>query len=270
LWFPGGLVRRFLVLASVVLAACSSSVEPGATPQSTAAATTTATTTASGQGGATATTTPIDPGTTSSSSSSATGSGGAGTAGSGGAAAGGAGGAGGAAGCVGDPGTFYAQTDLSYDIDVLDPVPMCIYRGKVVLVVNTAALCGYTPQYGPLEQLHEAYGPQGFEVVGFLSNDFGNQAGDGTQIDGCTQKYGVSFTQYGIDHVTAPTPRAVYAWLGAQPTQAPANTAYPTWNFHKYLVSRDGQLVAHWPSEVDPQSPEIAAAVEAELAKPAP
>lgn len=268
---------RVAAFAALALVACSSSSTPapgaGTTMSTSAAGGAGATTTETGP----TTTHTTSPGTGGAGGATATGAGGATSAG--GASAGGAsaGGAGGAASCVGEPGTFYAQKDISYDIDVLDPVPMCIYRGKVVLVVNTAALCGYTPQYGPLEQLHETYGPQGFEVVGFLSNDFGEPAGDGSQIAGCTSKYDVKFTQYGIDHVTdqdsggkSATPRPVYSWLGAQAAQSPAGTKYPTWNFHKYLLSRTGELVAHWASPTDPLDPSIKAAVEAELAKPAP
>ncbi len=263
-----------IALVPAALLSCSSSHDP-------AGATSTAPgTTAAGQGGAGSTTTDATSAgggrATTTSTTTAVASGGAG-----GANAGGAGGS--AAACVGSPGTFYATTDLSYDLDILDPVPMCIYRGKVVIVVNTAALCGFTPQYAALEQLYEKYGPQGLEVVGFMSNDFGSQAGDGAQISGCTEKYGLTFTQYGIDHVTdadsagtAVKPRATYAWLGAQAAQAPANTPYPTWNFHKYLLSRDGKLVAHWPSAVDPMADDpgdpgdIPSMVESELAKPGP
>lgn len=128
---------------------------------------------------------------------------------------------------------------------------------------------------------------QGLHVLSFISNDFGNQGGDPGQIDACTDKYHVTFQQFGIDHVIDPDgggpgkAQPVFDWLLAQPNPGPAGSLAATWNFHKYLVGRDGKLMAAWASEVypgdDPNNPfdsfdgsPIVIAIKAELAKPAP
>jgi glutathione peroxidase len=118
--------------------------------------------------------------------------------------------------------------------------------------------------------LEEQYSAQGLTVLGFLSNDF-NQSGDDGQIDNCNDQYGVTFQQFGTAPVTGPSAQPVYQWLASQPNPGPAGSTQPTWNFHKYLVSRDGALVAHWPEQQapDPNNPAnpITAAIEAELAQ---
>jgi glutathione peroxidase len=129
-----------------------------------------------------------------------------------------------------------------------------------------------------LQVLEATYSSKKFHVLGFLSNDFGNQGGTDGQVDACTGMYGVTFPQFAIDHVIG-TPEPVFAWLYAQGNPGPATSLYPTWNFHKWLVSRDGKVVAHWDSPVypgdDPANPSdsfatnpIVMAIEAELAKP--
>lgn len=118
---------------------------------------------------------------------------------------------------------------------------------------------------------------QGLHVLGFYSNDF-LQAGNDGQIDACTMQYGVTFEQFVTDPVTGPNAQPVFQWLNAQPNPGPASTSAPTWNFHKYLISRKGELVAHWPEPEypgdDPNDPNdsfetspIVVAIEAELAK---
>ncbi len=118
-------------------------------------------------------------------------------------------------------------------------------------------------------------------MLGFLSDDFGNQGGDPGQIDTCNGKYMVTFDQFGIDHVLAPNAEPVFAWLEAQPNPSPPLAIQPLWNFSKYLVGRDGKLVAHWDSPEypgdDPGNPNdsfdtsaIVIAIKAELAKTAP
>jgi glutathione peroxidase len=121
----------------------------------------------------------------------------------------------------------------------------------------------------------------GLEVLGFVSDDF-DQAGSEGQIDACTEKYGITFDQFAIDHVIDPdgagpeVPQPVFEWLLSQPNPGPVATSEPTWNFHKYLVSRDGQLIAHFPQleywGEDPTSAQfqnspVVIAIEAELAK---
>ncbi len=132
-----------------------------------------------------------------------------------------------------------------------------------------------------LQVLEDKFSAQGFHVLGFLSNDFGMQGGSASQIGACNQKYGITFTQFAIDHVipqgTMP-PEPVFAWLEMQPNPGPDPTIMPTWNFSKYLISRKGELVAHWDSPVypgqDPSDPTsmfdtnpIVVAIKAELAK---
>lgn len=176
------------------------------------------------------------------------------------------------------PGSIYERTGEVYGAAV--PVSMCKYRGEVMLIVNTAALCGFTPQYAPLEILENTFKGQGLHVIGFLSNDFGNQGGTDGQVDACKDQYKVTFDQFAIDHVTGAMAEPVFAWLESQAKNpAPAIPLEPTWNFHKYLISRDGQLVAHWASEVYPgddpndstdsfDTSKIVMAIKAELAKP--
>jgi glutathione peroxidase len=109
-----------------------------------------------------------------------------------------------------------------------------------------------------LQVLEETFEGEGLQVLGFLSNDFGNQGGSDEQIDGCTEQYGVTFDQFAIDHVKDPDgagpeqAQPVFDWLLAQPNPGPAASTEPTWNFHKWLVSRDGQLIAHWESATYP------------------
>ena len=148
-----------------------------------------------------------------------------------------------------------------------DPVSLNkTYAGQVLLVVNTASKCGFTPQYEGLEALHQRLGPRGFSVVGFPSNDFrGQEPGSEEQIqEFCTLTYGVKFPMYEKVHVTGADTTPLYQRL----RQATGVT--PAWNFHKYLVSRDGRVVGSWPSKVKPDDPALLAAIERELKAPLP
>lgn len=138
--------------------------------------------------------------------------------------------------------------------------------GKVLLVVNTASKCGYTPQYEGLEALQQRYGANGFAVLGFPSNDFrGQEPGSEAEIqEFCTLTYGVKFPMYEKVHVTGPETTELYRRL------RDATGVSPGWNFHKYLVSRDGKVVGNWPSKVKPDDPALVAAIERELKAPAP
>jgi glutathione peroxidase len=140
--------------------------------------------------------------------------------------------------------------------------PLSAYRGKVLLVVNTASECGFTPQYGGLEKLHEQYAAKGFAVLGFPSNDFGEQEpGSADQIRTfCSTNYGVTFPLFEKVKTKGPGQSPVYAFL----TKAHGE---PRWNFHKYLVGKDGQVVAAFPSKVTPESPELRTAIDQALAK---
>lgn len=135
------------------------------------------------------------------------------------------------------------------------------YHGQVLLVVNTASKCGYTPQYEGLEALQQRYAPRGFAVLGFPSNDFkGQEPGDEKQIqEFCTLTYGVKFPMFQKVVVTGPDATPLYRSL------ATATGVSPGWNFHKYLISRDGRVVAQFPSKVTPDDPKLVAAIEREL-----
>lgn len=140
------------------------------------------------------------------------------------------------------------------------------YGGDVVLVVNTASKCGFTPQFEALEAMHARYRPRGFAVLGFPSGDFKAQEFEGeTQIrEFCTLTYGVKFPMFEKVHVVGDTATPLYREL------AQASGESPKWNFHKYLIGRDGRLVASWGSRTRPDDPRIVAAIEKALAAPRP
>lgn len=135
------------------------------------------------------------------------------------------------------------------------------YGGDVVLVVNTASKCGFTPQYEGLEALNQKYASRGFAVLGFPSNDFkGQEPGEEAQIkEFCTLTYGVKFPMFEKVHVIGDDVTPLYRDLAAKTGVAPG------WNFHKYLLSRDGRVVAQFPSKVTPDDPALVAAIEREL-----
>ena len=139
---------------------------------------------------------------------------------------------------------------------------LCEYAGKVVLVVNTASYCGYTPQYKGLQALHEKYKGRGLVVLGLPSNDFGQQEPGSNQeiADFCDRTYAVKFNLFGKTSVQ-PGASPLYDDL------AKTTGERPQWNFHKYLIARDGRTVASFPAKVDPESPEFIAKVEQLLAK---
>lgn len=139
---------------------------------------------------------------------------------------------------------------------------LCEYAGKVVLVVNTASYCGYTPQYKGLQALHDKYRSRGLVVLGFPSNDFGQQepGSDKEIADFCDRTYAVKFDMFGKTSVQ-PGASPLYDGL------AKATGERPRWNFHKYLVARDGKSVTSFKSAVDPESPEFLAKVEQLLAQ---
>lgn len=131
------------------------------------------------------------------------------------------------------------------------PVNLCTFAGKVVLVVNTASYCGFTPQYKALEALHERYRDKGLVVLGFPSNDFGRQEpGSNKEIaEFCENTFGVKFPMFaksGVVSSSSAPLNPLFAALRQRTGQAPA------WNFHKYLVGRDGTTVLSYASRVDP------------------
>ena len=135
------------------------------------------------------------------------------------------------------------------------------YGGKVVLIVNTASKCAFTGQYEGLEELYARYRDRGLVVLGFPSNDFGGQEpGTENQIqDFCRLTYSVKFPMFAKTHVKKGTAAPLFEALGT------AAGRYPKWNFHKYLIGRDGRLVDNYLSFTSPQSRTIVDAVEALL-----
>ena len=140
------------------------------------------------------------------------------------------------------------------------------YRGQVLLVVNTASKCGYTPQYEALEAMHARYKDRGFAVLGFPSNDFmGQEPGSEKQIqEFCTLTYGVKFPMFQKVHVKGRDATPLYRQLAKETGTAPG------WNFHKYLIDREGRVVANFPSKVTPDDPALLARLETLLAAPKP
>ena len=138
------------------------------------------------------------------------------------------------------------------------PESLCQFRGKVLLIVNTASYCGYTHQYEGLEALYRRYKSRGLVVVGFPSNDFGAQEpGTNQEIaEFCRLTYGVEFPMFEKTTVTSLKTNPLYAALLARTGQA------PQWNFHKYLIDRDGNRVESFASKVEPDDRALLTALE--------
>jgi glutathione peroxidase len=141
---------------------------------------------------------------------------------------------------------------------------LCQFSGKVLLVVNTASQCGYTPQYQGLEKLYRRYKDRGLVVLGFPSNDFGDQEPGGAReiAQFCEINYGVSFPMFAKTRVVSEGGNPFYDRL--------AHTAArrPQWNFHKYLVDRRGEKVLAFPSNVAPEDRRLVTEIERLLAQP--
>ena len=142
------------------------------------------------------------------------------------------------------------------------PESLCQYAGKVVLVVNTASYCGFTPQYKGLEALYREYGKQGLVVLGFPSNDFHQEMDNNAKIAAfCKDTYNVQFPMFAPSHVTEPNPNALYEQLIL------ATGDQPKWNFYKYLIGRDGKVVGVYPSLVSPDNKDFVAKIKTLLAQ---
>jgi glutathione peroxidase len=141
------------------------------------------------------------------------------------------------------------------------PQHLCQYAGQVLLVVNTASYCGFTGQYEGLEALNARFARRGLVVMGFPSNDFKQEDSDAKKIaDLCFNTYGVKFPMFTTVSVRGPAAHPLFAQLAQATGQAPG------WNFNKYLVGRDGKVIAHFDSRVAPEHPSLVAAVERALA----
>lgn len=142
-----------------------------------------------------------------------------------------------------------------------EPLDLCQYAGRVVLVVNTASYCGFTDQYKGLESLYQRYRQRGFVVLGVPSNDFGAQEpGSNAEVaDFCERTYRVRFPMTEKAVVRGPQAIPFFQQLAKQ------SASVPGWNFHKYVVGRDGKVTATFPSAVAPEDARVLAAVEAAL-----
>lgn len=169
-------------------------------------------------------------------------------------------------GASGKPAGRPARDIYSFSVRSIDgkSVPLSEFRGRTLLIVNTASKCGFTPQYESLEQLYDRYRDKGFEVLAFPANNFLNQEpGTHREIrEFCTTKYGVTFSLFEKISVKGRNIAPLYAWL-TRDSGFPGNIE---WNFTKFLVGPDGRVVARFGSRTDPLSPEITRRLEETLA----
>lgn len=167
-----------------------------------------------------------------------------------------------------------ATTPTTRVVDVLDTtvttlegesVDLARYRGKPLLIVNTASKCGYTPQYEGLQTLYERYGDRGLVVLGFPSPDFADQEFEtGAEIKNfCQRNFGVTFPMFARGHVKGPEAQPLFRTLTED--APPALRGEIQWNFTKFLIGADGQILARFEPPVEPLDPELVAAVEAAL-----
>lgn len=137
------------------------------------------------------------------------------------------------------------------------------FKGRVLLVVNTASFCGYTPQYEGLQKLHAARAQEGLTVIGVPSRDFRQESEDNVTVKTfCETMYGIDFPMAGIQHVRGTAAAPFYAWVRA------ARDWQPAWNFNKVLIGRDGQVKAVFGAGDEPQGEKMLGAINAALAEP--
>lgn len=165
--------------------------------------------------------------------------------------------------------TIAARAASIYDIPVKDidgkPTTLNAYQGKVLLIVNVASRCGFTPQYTALEATYKKYSDQGFVILGFPCNQFGGQEpGNDEEIKQfCTSKFSVTFPLFDKIDVNGPNRHPLYEQLAGQNSPFPGDIG---WNFTKFLIGKDGRILKRFDSKTRPDSPEVVAAVEAALA----
>ncbi|MDQ2686587.1 MAG: glutathione peroxidase [Armatimonadota bacterium] len=161
-----------------------------------------------------------------------------------------------------------APSALDFTIQNIDgkPVPLSHYRGKVVLVVNTASLCGNTPQYASLEKLYQTYQSKGLRILAFPANNFGSQepGANGEIKEFCTGKYKTTFDLFSKISVKGDDQAPLYKFLTDKTTD-PQFGGDIEWNFAKFVIGRSGHIVARFPAGHDPLSPDVIAVVEQQL-----
>ena len=157
---------------------------------------------------------------------------------------------------------FGASSVLEFTLNSIEgkPAPLAQYKGKVVMMVNVASKCGFTPQYAGLEALYEKYKDQGFVILGFPANNFGQQEpGTNEEIKSfCSRNYNVTFPMYAKISVKGDDEHPLYRYL----TQTGGDIK---WNFTKFLIGKDGKVIARFEPAVTPESPEVADAIEKAL-----
>lgn len=160
--------------------------------------------------------------------------------------------------------SYAASSIYDFSLPLLDgkPAPLADYKGKVVLVVNVASRCGFTPQYSALESIYEKYRDQGFVIIGFPANNFGGQEpGTNEEIKTfCQTKYSVTFPVYGKVSVKGDDQTPLYAYLTKEANPALAGDI--KWNFTKFLVDRKGNVIQRFEPATTPDSPQVISAIE--------
>ena len=165
-------------------------------------------------------------------------------------------------------GSARVPESLNFTMNSLEgkPLNLATYQGSVVLMVNVASECGYTYQYEGLQALHAKYAARGLRILGFPSNDFGGQEpGSNQEIAAfCEKNYGVKFDMFSKIAVLGPQKAPLYKYLTETNSKFRGDVS---WNFEKFLIGRDGQVIARFKSPVEPTSRELTSAIEAALAK---
>ncbi|MBY0339487.1 MAG: glutathione peroxidase [Acetobacteraceae bacterium] len=160
------------------------------------------------------------------------------------------------------PASGSAATAFDFGFEALEggPLPLASFRGRVLLVVNTASFCGYTPQYAALQRLHDRHEGRGLTVIGVPSNDFNQESTDTRRVrEFCDTMFGITFPMAAISHVRGERAHPFFQWA--------AREAGPVrWNFHKYLVHRDGRRVQGFSTQTAPDAPALTRALDAALA----
>jgi len=163
-----------------------------------------------------------------------------------------------------DEGGVYGFSALSLTSGM--DVAMCEYAGDALLIVNTAANCGFTPQYTGLEGLHRRYINRPLTILGFLSDDFGDQGGSLAEVEECNERYMITFEQFyhvGVTSTSRDGQHPLFEWLTNQPEYG----GEIPWNFSKFLVSHDGRLLGRWDNLTTPDDPTFQAAVESAVGR---
>jgi glutathione peroxidase len=166
-----------------------------------------------------------------------------------------------------------ATSPLDFKVKNIDGEEVALerYRGQVLLIVNVASRCGMTPQYRQLQELHQKYAEKGLRILGFPSNDFGAQEpGTDAEIKQfCTTKYHVTFDMFSKIHVKGEEQAPLFAYL-TDPRKTGEHGGEIKWNFTKFVIGRDGKVVARFGPRMPPDDPVVIAAIEEALAAPAP